>query len=206
MVSHQTKGIWIDMLCYLWESPERGKLEGTHQQFIKMLGCNKEEWDTFFNDASVTKFANVTDGNGIVTVCNRRMYRDGKNRQNTRLRVQRYREKQQGNAKSNATSNGDVTPSSSSSPSKRKERKEIAKDIISYLNEIGGYSYTDTKANLEMIQARLEEGHTKKECKQVIDTKWNDPDFNKKYFRPSTLFRPTKFEGYLNEKPIQRYT
>ena len=44
------------------------------------------------------------------------------------------------------------------------------------------------------------------DCKKAINVKWADPDFNKKYFRPSTLFRPTKFEGYLNERPPKRYS
>lgn len=80
-----------------------------------------------------------------------------------------------------------------------------AKMVLSYMNEIGNRKFTPIKANLEMIQARLKEGHTPEECKQVIDTKWADKDFDKKYFRPTTLFRPSKFEGYLNEKSRERY-
>lgn len=75
-----------------------------------------------------------------------------------------------------------------------------SKRAIDYLNQVGNRRFTYAKANLEIIQARLKEGHTEEECKKVIDIKWADPDFNKKYFRPSTLFRPTKFEGYLNEE------
>lgn len=117
MVSYQTKGIWIDLLCYLWESPERGKIEGTPEQFMQMIGCSEEQWNQFFKDATVTKFANVTNCNGIVTVCNRRMFREEKERKNTRLRVQKYRDKEKGNGKSNAP----VTPPSSSSSSKKKK-------------------------------------------------------------------------------------
>ena len=80
----------------------------------------------------------------------------------------------------------------------------ITKRIIDHLNQVGNRNFTHSKANLEMIQARLREGHTEEACKRVIDIKWNDPDFNKKYFRPSTLFRPTKFEGYLNEESKER--
>ena len=92
----------------------------------------------------------------------------------------------------------------------KKNEKELyiatSKKILTYLNQVGNRNFTPIEANLEMIQARLKDGHTEEECKKVIDTKWADPDFNKKFFRPTTLFRPTKFEGYLNEKPIQRYT
>jgi len=85
-----------------------------------------------------------------------------------------------------------------------KERKD-ALSVLQYLNEVGGRNFTAVPANLENIIARLHEGHTEKECKQVIDVKWQDTDFNKKFFRPVTLFRPTKFEGYLNEKPKKRW-
>lgn len=92
----------------------------------------------------------------------------------------------------------------------KKEKKDIyneaTKRIIDHLNRVGNRSFTYAKRNLQMIQARLNEGHTEEGCKQVIDTKWNDPDFNKKYFRPETLFNPTKFEGYLNERPAKRYS
>jgi uncharacterized phage protein (TIGR02220 family) len=80
-----------------------------------------------------------------------------------------------------------------------------AKRVIDHLNKVSNRNFTYSPANLQVIQARLREGHTEESCKQVIDTKWNDPDFDRKYFRPSTLFRPTKFEGYLNEKPKRRW-
>lgn len=82
---------------------------------------------------------------------------------------------------------------------------DASKKILTYLNQVGNRNFTIIKANLEPIQARLEDGHTEEECKKVIDIKWADPDFNKKYFRPTTLFRPTKFEGYLNEKQQEQY-
>ena len=73
--------------------------------------------------------------------------------------------------------------------------------VIDYLNEIkGGRKYTHSPANLKHITARFGEGFTVEDCKEVIDRKWKDPDFNKKYFRPQTLFNSEKFEGYLNEK------
>jgi len=77
---------------------------------------------------------------------------------------------------------------------------QISKKVIDHLNQTGNRNFTYSKANLQIIQARLKEGHTEEDCKKVINVKWADPDFDKKYFRPSTLFRPTKFEGYLNEE------
>jgi len=85
-----------------------------------------------------------------------------------------------------------------------KERKD-AISVLAYLNEVSGKKFTPTEANLKNIIARLKEGHTEEECKQVIDTKSRDPDFQEKYFRPVTLFRASKFEGYLNERPKKRW-
>lgn len=82
---------------------------------------------------------------------------------------------------------------------KRKYIKE-SKEIIEYLNTISGRAFKFTDSNIRIIKARLNEGHTIEDCKKVLDTKWADKEFDKKYFRPSTLFRPSKFEGYLNEK------
>lgn len=101
MVSFQTKGLWVDFLCYLWESPDRGTLSAAPEKFCQMLGCSQAEWDQFYTEASVTKFADVTNRNGIVTITNRRMYREEKERKNTRLRVERFRQKQVCNATSN---------------------------------------------------------------------------------------------------------
>lgn len=75
-----------------------------------------------------------------------------------------------------------------------------SKLVIAHLNKIkGGREYTYTLRNLSYPTARLKEGHTVEDLKAVVDVKWKDPDFNKKYFRPSTLFNSDKFEGYLME-------
>lgn len=79
---------------------------------------------------------------------------------------------------------------------------EEAKEILDYLNTKTNSNYRKTKSSLEAIQARLNEGFSKEECFRVIDIKtqdWKDTEFEK-YLRPSTLFRPTKFQEYLNQK------
>jgi uncharacterized phage protein (TIGR02220 family) len=76
-------------------------------------------------------------------------------------------------------------------------------EIIDYLNQKTGKKYRHSKAHLTVISARLNEGFSPDDCKRVIDTKtaqWLN-DEKEKYLRPETLFRPSKFEGYLNEKP-----
>ena len=81
----------------------------------------------------------------------------------------------------------------------RDERNEIAKSIISILNNLSGKNFGYGEANLEPIRGRLGDGFTKEDCEKVLKTKWKDEKFDKKYYRPTTLFRPANFEAYLNE-------
>ena len=81
------------------------------------------------------------------------------------------------------------------------------KDIIDYLNEKADKRFKHTTANNQkFIRSRWNEGNTLDDFKRVIDIKvnqWkNDKDMNQ-YLRPQTLFG-TKFESYLNEKPINK--
>ena len=96
----------------------------------------------------------------------------------------------------------------SEQPKKPKKAKETkadteATEVIEYLNAKTDSAYkASSKANISVIRARLNDGYTVEDCKKVIDTKagqWlTNPDMVK-YLRPETLFRPSKFEGYLNE-------
>lgn len=110
MASASSKGIWIDLLCYMWEAPEKGKLSGTKEQLTKLVGVSNGEFDLFLEEVDTLVFCDisVTD-NEIITLCNRRMFRDEKERKNNRLRQQRFRDKQK--------SNEEITPPSSSSSS-----------------------------------------------------------------------------------------
>lgn len=92
-------------------------------------------------------------------------------------------------------------------PKKPKKAKETKADteageVIDYLNAKTGSSYrATTEANIKPIRARLNDGFSVEDCKKVIDIKtgqWLNTE-QSKYLRPETLFRPSKFEGYLNE-------
>ena len=77
-------------------------------------------------------------------------------------------------------------------------------DLLDYLNLRTNKNFSaKNKNNLENISARLKDGFTVEQLKSVIDKKtqeWlNDEDMNQ-YLNPQTLFRPKKFEIYLNTK------
>ena len=76
-------------------------------------------------------------------------------------------------------------------------------EIVPYLNQKTGKNFKHTsKVTQRHIRARLAEGFTVSDFKQVIDNKCNDwlrDQKMKEYLRPETLFG-TKFESYLNSK------
>jgi uncharacterized phage protein (TIGR02220 family)/predicted phage replisome organizer len=77
-----------------------------------------------------------------------------------------------------------------------------ADTVIDYLNTRAGRKFHYTEANRRVIRARLSDGFTVADCQKVIDVKvaeWEGTTFDQ-YLRPSTLFQPSKFEGYLNQK------
>lgn len=84
-----------------------------------------------------------------------------------------------------------------------KSNKDIYCAVISYLNEKTGSKFKwQSKDTQKHINARVTEGYTLDDFKNVIDTKcaeWLGDSRMCKYLRPSTLFG-TKFEAYLNQR------
>ena len=78
-------------------------------------------------------------------------------------------------------------------------------EVIDFLNEVAGTKYKHSETSRKPIRARLNDGFTVEDCKQVIRnrwTAWRGTEYQE-YMRPDTLFRPSKFEGYLNSEPIR---
>jgi len=87
---------------------------------------------------------------------------------------------------------------------KQNFKENIYTPVINYLNEKCCTSYKQSSIKTKAcINARIKEGFTIENFKQVIDTKaaeWMNTDMAR-YLRPETLFG-TKFESYLNQKGI----
>lgn len=83
------------------------------------------------------------------------------------------------------------------------ERNAQVSEVISHLNAVCGTSYRpNADTSRRYIGARLAEGYTVADCCRVIDNmaaRWLGDERMRRYLRPTTLFRPEKFEGYLNE-------
>jgi uncharacterized phage protein (TIGR02220 family) len=80
-------------------------------------------------------------------------------------------------------------------------------EIISTFNTICGTSFSPaTKTTAQAISARLEDGYTAEDFAVVIAHKarqWRGTD-QEQYLRPSTLFRPSHFESYLQDARRQK--
>ena len=79
---------------------------------------------------------------------------------------------------------------------------DIATQAIAYLNEKAGRNFKVVPASTKLIQARLKEGATLDDIKDVIDRKcaeWaGNPKFEQ-YLRPATLFNAEKFNNYVGQ-------
>ena len=100
------------------------------------------------------------------------------------------------NTFSNTSNKKDIVEQSSTTPLPYEE-------IVQYLNQKTNKNFKHTsKVTQRHIRARLAEGFTVSDFKQVIDNKcgdWLRDQKMKEYLRPETLFG-TKFESYLNSK------
>ncbi|WP_213025484.1 conserved phage C-terminal domain-containing protein [Brevibacillus reuszeri] len=90
---------------------------------------------------------------------------------------------------------------------KKVKETNIYEQILNYLNEKTGKKYSaKSEANKKLINGRMSEGRTVEDFIYVIDVKcshWLDDTKMNEYLRPSTLFRPSNFDEYLNQKPQQ---
>lgn len=82
--------------------------------------------------------------------------------------------------------------------------KEISQDVVSYLNKMTGKNFRPfTNETMDLIRGLSNRGFTKIDMVHAIDNmvlQWGDDPKMKVYLRPSTLFRASKFENYLNTK------
>ena len=84
----------------------------------------------------------------------------------------------------------------------RKKLSEECAEVLAFLNEKTGRNYQPVKANIQLIAARLREGATVIECRQIIAKKcreWRGDPKQEIYLRPKTLFNAMNFANYQGE-------
>lgn len=136
MCSCSTKGIWIDLLCYMWEARDRGEVEGTEPLFIKLTGASPSEFKLFYDEAKLYGFCDIVTGsNGSITITNRRMSREEKAKKSNRMRQQTFRH----NKKVTDNSNSKITLPSSTATASAKKKYIKKKFIKPNLEEVKSY-------------------------------------------------------------------
>lgn len=82
------------------------------------------------------------------------------------------------------------------------DQTPVATEIMEYLNQKTGKKFRPTKGTLKLIIGRLNEGYSKDDCIHVIDVKYAEwvGTSQEKYLDYETLFRPSKFPKYLEQR------
>jgi uncharacterized phage protein (TIGR02220 family) len=77
-----------------------------------------------------------------------------------------------------------------------------ARELIEFLNEKAGKRFPATDSNVGIIVARMKEGFTAMQIRQVVAMKvraWKGKEDMAEYLRPETLFGRKKFSNYVGE-------
>lgn len=98
ILSLEAKGAWCDFLFFAHSSDHRGKLTYTVSGWARLWGCDVATAQRCINEIKDTNIGNVTICNDEVTLTNRRMVKEEKIKEQTKLRVRRHRETHQCNA------------------------------------------------------------------------------------------------------------
>lgn len=116
VLTDSEKAVLIDLLCFMWNAPARGILTGHTQDLARMMG---KEWGEFSvlldglqRKGILDVSQNVTKDHNDVTIENRRMVREEKERESAKLRKRAQREK---------SGHGKVTPKKSEVRSQNKD-------------------------------------------------------------------------------------
>lgn len=135
--SLETRAFWIEVLCIMHET-DKSTLTGSPQELARLIGCESSEVMKCATELKQTETADVTLGNGFVTIVSRRRNRELSDREQTRLRVRKHR------------GNADVTThNKSNNKNKKKEedkRDAVASDTQQNMNEFSndfGYPVQD---------------------------------------------------------------
>jgi hypothetical protein len=146
----ETRGIWFEMLCVMWECEPRGYFNTNNNGLddisteistaARMIGCTEKEYKNAVTE--LEKYHVLSrDSHGIIF--NRRMAREAKMRKDWSIRQARHRKNV---TQESQLSHAKVTPLSSSSSSRNNNKGETKIDVTPnvtppryYKNEAGNF-------------------------------------------------------------------
>ena len=93
--SMTTIGVWINILCRMWEAKEEGILRGTPEELALLAGARQADFDVFLQEAESHRFCDVlhdvTKSDGVVTLICRRMNKAFLLREGAKGRMRKHR-------------------------------------------------------------------------------------------------------------------
>ena len=63
-----TRGVWVDLICYMHRSNQGGKLIATREQLARYARCSSVILDQAISELQTTRTADIYERNGTVTV------------------------------------------------------------------------------------------------------------------------------------------
>jgi uncharacterized protein YdaU (DUF1376 family) len=97
VLSAEARGCWINLICLMWNAPQRGEWTGTYEEFARVTGTPWENASGIINELS--KVATVAHLDKIVTLKCRRIVKEDLIWKNKLKREGRYRERRARDAK-----------------------------------------------------------------------------------------------------------
>jgi uncharacterized phage protein (TIGR02220 family) len=82
------------------------------------------------------------------------------------------------------------------------ELRKHARGVLAFLNSRAGRKFPPTDSNVGIVVARLKEGFTVEQIRQVVANrirKWSSDEKMVEYLRPMTLFARRNFSNYVGE-------
>ena len=200
---------WMDILLMVNHKP-RKMMDKTNRLVMIETGMTltserklSAKWEV--NRRTVHNFLNLLEEEKMISL---------KRMQNkyTTLKVNNYGNYQSFSSESEPRNTPRNAPHNTPRNTHEQELKELKnkdseldfKEFFDYLNKVTGRSFKNIQSNQKLVAARLNAGYTKMDLKMVIDYKtaeWKGTDYEK-YLQPSTLFRPSKFDEYLNQAKL----
>jgi hypothetical protein len=113
MLSLAARGAWVDLICAMHETDRTGELVGSVEQMARITRCSVDEFRVCLVELKACKVANITERNGKITIVNRRMAREHKERVSNKMRQAKFRNST--NVVKKVTSPSSSSSSSSSS-------------------------------------------------------------------------------------------
>jgi len=220
------RGIWANVLAHAWFADERGRVTGSMASLARLGNCSVDEFEVFLEEAGLYGFCDmsraVTNGHEIITITNRRQYREWQRKDKERAqaaerkRLQRERDKSREvvTPKSQDVTIPSASSSSSACPKGHKSSpKQVSHDTLRI------YEHWQSKSNLikhrnladqraKHINARLKECSVEEVCEAIdnYDSILGDADYLLDYKWKIEEFMTRSLEKFLSENdPFTSY-